>query len=246
MKPAGATAATALPARMRALLPGGWHQARASLTTEAAMPVQQHHEPGAFVAGHCRTRDRQADLLPSPATVIGWQAARPPAPSRKPGATLMSSKRRPDRPARPPDRSPPSTQPAATPPRTGDLRAAARGFWADARGYQRLAYLVGAGLILVGLAHAGIWAVTGGSATGALSWRKPTTFGISFGLTTLTLGWVAGYLPVRRAVGWLAPACCAPPPPTRSPGSPSSTPAGCPPTSTTPPCWTSACSSPTR
>lgn len=116
----------------------------------------------------------------------------------------MSSKMQPDRPARPPDRSPPSTQPAATPPRTGDLRAAARGFWADARGYQRLAYLVGAGLILVGLAHAGIWAVTGGSATGALSWRKPTTFGISFGLTTVTLAWVATYLPVRPRLGWLA------------------------------------------
>jgi hypothetical protein len=37
-----------------------------------------------------------------------------------------------------------------------------------------------------------------------VSWRKPTTFGISFGLTTLTLAWVAGYLPVRPRLGWLA------------------------------------------
>jgi hypothetical protein len=65
----------------------------------------------------------------------------------------MSSKMQPDRPARLPDRSPPPTQPAATPPRIGNLRAAVRGLWADARGYQRLAYLVGAGLILLGLAH---------------------------------------------------------------------------------------------
>lgn len=84
------------------------------------------------------------------------------------------------------------------------LRAAVRGRWAGARGYQRLAYLVGAGLILIGLTHAAIWALAGGSASGAVSWRKPTTFGISFGLTTVTLGWVATYLPVRPRVGWTA------------------------------------------
>jgi hypothetical protein len=64
--------------------------------------------------------------------------------------------------------------------------------------------VVGAGLLLVGLAHAGIWALAGGSASGALSWRKPTTFGISFGLTTVTLGWVATWLPVRPRLGWTA------------------------------------------
>jgi hypothetical protein len=84
------------------------------------------------------------------------------------------------------------------------MRAAVRGWWAAAAGYQRLAYLVGAGLILVGLAHAAIWALAGGPAAGALSWRKPTTFGISFGLTTVTLAWVATYLPVRPAIGWTA------------------------------------------
>jgi hypothetical protein len=65
----------------------------------------------------------------------------------------MSSKMQPDRPARPPHRSPIPIGPAGTPPPTGSLRAAVRGLWADARGYQRLAYLVGAGLILLGLAH---------------------------------------------------------------------------------------------
>jgi hypothetical protein len=39
---------------------------------------------------------------------------------------------------------------------------------------------------------------------GALSWRKPTTFGLSFGLTTVTLAWVATWLPVRPRVGWTA------------------------------------------
>jgi hypothetical protein len=88
--------------------------------------------------------------------------------------------------------------------RIGSLRAAVRGWWAGARGYQRPAYLVGAALILIGLTHAAIWALAGGSASGAVSWRKPTTFGISFGLTTLTLGWVAAHLPVPPRVGWTA------------------------------------------
>jgi hypothetical protein len=91
-----------------------------------------------------------------------------------------------------------------SPARMGDLRAAVRGWWAEARGYQRLAYLVGAGLILIGLVHAGMWALAGGAASGAVSWRKPTTFGISFGLTTVTLAWVATWLPVRPRVGWTA------------------------------------------
>jgi hypothetical protein len=115
----------------------------------------------------------------------------------------MSSKLQPDRSARLADQSPTPTEPAGTP-RIGNLRAAARSFWADARGYQRLTYLVGAGLLLIGLAHAGVWALAGGSASGPLSWRKPTTFGISFGLTTLTLGWVGSYLPVSRTIGWIA------------------------------------------
>jgi hypothetical protein len=94
--------------------------------------------------------------------------------------------------------------PAGTPPLLGSMWASLRGFWDDAPGYQRLAYLVGAALIATGLVHAGIWAVVGGSAAGPLSWRKPTTFGMSFGLTTATLGWAAAYLPVRRGIGWVA------------------------------------------
>jgi hypothetical protein len=116
----------------------------------------------------------------------------------------MSSRIQPDRPARLPDRPPTPTEPAGIPPRIGNVRALSRGLWADAHGYQRLAYLVGAGLIVIGLAHAAMWAVAGGSASGPLSWRKPTTFGMSFGLTTLALGWVGFYLPVRRTIGWIA------------------------------------------
>ena len=85
----------------------------------------------------------------------------------------------------------------------GTMRASLRGFWDDARGYQRLAYLVGAALIMIGLAHAGMWAVAGGSASGPLSWRKPTTFGISFGLTTEV---VPALVDVEVAVPHLSPA----------------------------------------
>ncbi|MDH2426510.1 hypothetical protein [Sphaerisporangium sp. TRM90804] len=105
-------------------------------------------------------------------------------------------------PARP--RHAPRSAPASGParPAPGGGRGALKRHWDRAPGYQRLAYLAGAALIVVGLAHAAIWAVVGGSAAGPLSWRKPTTFGLSFGMTTVTLAWVATYLPVRRWVGW--------------------------------------------
>lgn len=96
-----------------------------------------------------------------------------------------------------------SVDPVRSGPLLDSMVTSVRGFWEDARGYQRLAYLVGAALIAVGLIHAGIGAVVGESAFGPLSWRKPATFGISFGLTTATLGWVSLYLPARRGTGWV-------------------------------------------
>jgi hypothetical protein len=98
-----------------------------------------------------------------------------------------------------------SARPAAEPaPPPSGMWASLRDSWADAQGYQRLAYLVGLVLLATGLVHAAIWAVVGGSAEGPLSWRKPVTFGFSFGLTDITLAWVATYLPARRITGWLA------------------------------------------
>jgi hypothetical protein len=88
-------------------------------------------------------------------------------------------------------------------PLMGSMSASLRAFWNDAPAYQRMAYLVGAGLFATGLVHLVLWAVAGGTASGPLSWRKPATFGISFGLTTVTLAWVATYLAVRHAAGWL-------------------------------------------
>ena len=83
------------------------------------------------------------------------------------------------------------------------MRNSLLGYWRRARPYQRLGYLVGGALVLVGLAHLVAWMVVGGAWAGPISFRKPTTFGISFGLTTITLAWVAGYLRISDRIGWL-------------------------------------------
>lgn len=70
--------------------------------------------------------------------------------------------------------------------------------WRDATGPQRVAYAAGTLLMVSGLLHLGVWAVLGGPASGPLSWRKPVTFGFSFGITAITLSWVAGHLRLSR------------------------------------------------
>lgn len=69
-----------------------------------------------------------------------------------------------------------------------------RGFWTDGRRIERLSYLVGAVLLLSGLAHLGVQALLGGPWLGPVSWRKPTTFGLSFGLTAISVAWVSSFL----------------------------------------------------
>jgi hypothetical protein len=63
---------------------------------------------------------------------------------------------------------------------------------------------VGAILVASGLVYAVIWAVLGGEWEGPVTWRKPILFGISGGLTSLSLGWAWTKLPWRRGDGWLA------------------------------------------
>jgi hypothetical protein len=75
--------------------------------------------------------------------------------------------------------------------------------WRDARPPQRFAYVAGGALIVVGLAHLVAWLMVGGPWAGPVSFRKPTTFGISFGPTTITLAWVAGRLRISDRTGWL-------------------------------------------
>jgi hypothetical protein len=83
------------------------------------------------------------------------------------------------------------------------MRSSLLGYWHQAKPYQRLGYLVGSALVLVGLGHLAAWLVVGGAWAGPISFRKPTTFGISFGLTTLTLAWIAGHLRISDRTGWL-------------------------------------------
>ncbi|MCQ4211035.1 hypothetical protein [Streptomyces longispororuber] len=54
--------------------------------------------------------------------------------------------------------------------------------------------MTGAVLVASGLAHLVVLAVDGGPWTGPVSWRKPVTFGLSFGLTLVALTWVTSYL----------------------------------------------------
>lgn len=72
--------------------------------------------------------------------------------------------------------------------------AALRSVWAEGRRVERVCYLVGAVLIASGLFHLVVFAVDGGPWEGPVSWRKPTTFGLSFGLTLITIAWVASFL----------------------------------------------------
>ncbi|MEV5802951.1 hypothetical protein [Streptomyces collinus] len=68
---------------------------------------------------------------------------------------------------------------------------------------ERLCHATGALLVLSGLVHLLVFAVDGGPWYGPVSWRKPVTFGLSFGLTLIALTWVTSYLrtpPRTRAV----------------------------------------------
>ena len=91
----------------------------------------------------------------------------------------------------------------ATTPLQGNMRSSTLGFWRGPRPYRRLGYLIGGALILAGVAHLVVWLVVGGAWAGPVSFRKPTTFGISFGLTTITLAWIAGELRISNRSGWL-------------------------------------------
>ncbi|WP_239157563.1 hypothetical protein [Streptomyces sp. SID13726] len=66
-----------------------------------------------------------------------------------------------------------------------------------ARRVERLCHATGVVLILSGLAHLVVFAVDGGPWDGPVSWRKPVTFGLSFGATLIAVTWVTSYLRVR-------------------------------------------------
>src|SRR6266516_163875 len=77
------------------------------------------------------------------------------------------------------------------------LRAAWTEVWTNGRRIERVCYLVGAVLFGSGLFHLAVYAVAGGPGEGPVSWSKPTTFGLSFGITLATVAWTASYLRLR-------------------------------------------------
>ena len=75
-------------------------------------------------------------------------------------------------------------------------------WWHDRRA--KPAAVLGILLIVSGLAHLAVWGLMGGPWEGPVTWRKPILFGISAGLTSLSLGWVWSHLRWRRGDGLLA------------------------------------------
>lgn len=79
------------------------------------------------------------------------------------------------------------------------------GTWQQSSTIERACYALAAVLVISGVVHAAILVATGGSWDGPLSFRKPASFGVSFGLTLATITWVLGRLPRRAPAGILVP-----------------------------------------
>src|SRR3981081_2913900 len=77
---------------------------------------------------------------------------------------------------------------------------ALRRIWTDGSRNERIAYVIGAGLFARGLFPAGVLIASGGSWVGPRSLRKPTTFGLSFGLTLATVAWATSFLRMRPTI----------------------------------------------
>jgi hypothetical protein len=83
----------------------------------------------------------------------------------------------------------------------GKLRSIAGTLWSSwERGstVECTGYVVGVLLVLSGLVHLSILMVGGGSWEGPLSLRKAATFGLSFGLTLITIVWVTSWVPLSQ------------------------------------------------
>lgn len=77
-----------------------------------------------------------------------------------------------------------------------------RSRWAARRLPETLLFWAGVILLLSGAFHFVVFLLSGSSWEGPVSWRKPTLFGISFGITLLAMAWVMSYLPGRRLLSW--------------------------------------------
>ena len=52
--------------------------------------------------------------------------------------------------------------------------------------------------LVAGLFHLLVWGIDGGPWAGPVTWRKPIVFGLSIGLTSLSLSWMLGRLPAAN------------------------------------------------
>jgi hypothetical protein len=92
------------------------------------------------------------------------------------------------------------------------LGSALATFYTRAERVDRRCYAIAVVLFSSGLFHLAVQAVVGGPWEGPVSWRKPTTFGLAFGLTLATLTWVTTFVPLRgrtrgRLLAVFATAC---------------------------------------
>jgi hypothetical protein len=83
----------------------------------------------------------------------------------------------------------------------GALGWSLRRSWTDGSRVERVAYALAAVLFASGLVHLTVLLVSGGSWTGPLSMRKPTTFGLSFGLTLASVTWATSFLHLGARAG---------------------------------------------
>jgi hypothetical protein len=77
---------------------------------------------------------------------------------------------------------------------------------------ERVAYSIGGLLMLSGVIHLAILLIRGGAWEGPVSLRKPTTFGLSFGLTLVNVTFIASFVPLKdrtrtTLLGVFAAAC---------------------------------------
>jgi hypothetical protein len=75
-------------------------------------------------------------------------------------------------------------------------------YWRSARPYQRFLYEVAALFLASTVVHAMAFLVDDRPWEGAVSWRKPLLFSLSFGLVCVSVAWVMTFLPRRPVVGW--------------------------------------------
>lgn len=69
--------------------------------------------------------------------------------------------------------------------------------WTNGRTAERVGYTVAAILFTSGLLHVLVYAIDGGTWTGPVSWRKPITFGTSFGIVLATITWISTQISMK-------------------------------------------------